>query len=224
MITIPYSIVRNALLIVILISVSLTTACGGGSSKKVNCDDFETQPEAQAYFIANNASNLDRDNDGIACEHLPDKKSSKTALDLNYFVGSYILLGEICEDHVCRAEAIELTIDYNNKIIICSVREKEKSCINELPKPVKPILDSYSFEFDEGTLRFDQNLLGHLRLKLHGDSFYGHQDIYSDSFRFNLNLPDNFHHSLKNNRYFLSSLFGQRVKWSPTDGLVVEYY
>lgn len=41
----------------------------------VNCSDFETQPEAQAFFEANDPENdpyrLDQDGDGIACETLP---------------------------------------------------------------------------------------------------------------------------------------------------------
>jgi hypothetical protein len=38
-----------------------------------NCDDFATQEEAQAYLQQwpSDPSNLDGDNDGIACEHLP---------------------------------------------------------------------------------------------------------------------------------------------------------
>lgn len=39
----------------------------------MNCSDFRSQEEAQAYFEANGPGDpdgLDRDNDGIACESL----------------------------------------------------------------------------------------------------------------------------------------------------------
>ena len=39
---------------------------------KVKCADFKTQKQAQAYFKAKKSGykGLDRDKDGIACEHL----------------------------------------------------------------------------------------------------------------------------------------------------------
>lgn len=49
-----------------------------GSSYAKSCKDFATQAEAQAYFKAHNAKNLDRDNDGVACENgAGGKKSNK---------------------------------------------------------------------------------------------------------------------------------------------------
>lgn len=48
-----------------------------GSHRDMNCSDFATQAEAQAYFEShggsptNNVDGLDRDHDGIACESLP---------------------------------------------------------------------------------------------------------------------------------------------------------
>lgn len=48
------------------------------ANARVSCKQFATQAEAQAYFEANHAKALDRDHDGIACEHLAGgKKSSK---------------------------------------------------------------------------------------------------------------------------------------------------
>ena len=41
-----------------------------------NCSDFDTQPEAQRFFEAQGPSDphrLDRDNDGVACESLPQR-------------------------------------------------------------------------------------------------------------------------------------------------------
>lgn len=53
-----------------------------GSSYAKSCKDFATQAEAQAYFKTHNAKNLDRDNDGIACENgAGGKKSSKKGKD-----------------------------------------------------------------------------------------------------------------------------------------------
>ncbi len=47
------------------------TASAG--AQDLDCDDFATQEEAQANLNANpsDPNNLDRDNDGIACENLP---------------------------------------------------------------------------------------------------------------------------------------------------------
>jgi hypothetical protein len=43
----------------------------------LNCDDFDTQPEAQAEFDSDPSDphGLDGDNDGVACESLPGVSS-----------------------------------------------------------------------------------------------------------------------------------------------------
>ena len=57
---------------VIFIFIAITLpACGGGGSDDVNCSDFAYQQDAQAWHKSNPGSDLDADNDGIACEHLP---------------------------------------------------------------------------------------------------------------------------------------------------------
>ena len=48
----------------------------GKSSDEYNCDDFDTQPEAQSFFLkvggtGNDVNRLDGDKDGEACESLP---------------------------------------------------------------------------------------------------------------------------------------------------------
>jgi hypothetical protein len=48
----------------------------GKQSNDYNCDDFSTQPEAQAFFLKvggtkNDVNRLDGNNDGEACESLP---------------------------------------------------------------------------------------------------------------------------------------------------------
>ncbi|HGO5854080.1 TPA: excalibur calcium-binding domain-containing protein [Mannheimia haemolytica] len=40
------------------------------SAQAVRCSDFNTQAQAQAYMQQYGAYNLDRDRDGVACEHL----------------------------------------------------------------------------------------------------------------------------------------------------------
>lgn len=57
--------------LVLLVCASLSlAACGGGSDDK-DCSDFTYQQDAQAWHNANSDSDLDADNDGIACENLP---------------------------------------------------------------------------------------------------------------------------------------------------------
>ncbi len=53
-----------------------TDASVGKKSDEYNCDDFTTQPEAQAFFtkvggVGNDVNRLDGDKDGNACEGLP---------------------------------------------------------------------------------------------------------------------------------------------------------
>lgn len=55
----------------VVLIMSILTACGGGGSDDADCSDFEYQQDAQAWHIKNPGSDLDADNDGIACEHLP---------------------------------------------------------------------------------------------------------------------------------------------------------
>jgi len=52
---------------------------GGKYTDEYNCTDFTTQPEAQTFFKnaggpTTDTNGLDGDNDGIACESLPDGK------------------------------------------------------------------------------------------------------------------------------------------------------
>lgn len=53
-----------------------TDVTKGKSADKYNCDDFETQPEAQKFFekvggVGNDVNRLDGNKDGEACESLP---------------------------------------------------------------------------------------------------------------------------------------------------------
>lgn len=53
-----------------------TDTVKGKKADDYNCDDFETQPEAQAFFekvggVGNDVNRLDGNKDGEACESLP---------------------------------------------------------------------------------------------------------------------------------------------------------
>ena len=45
------------------------------------CDASAPQPQAQAWFNVTRSARLDGDGDGIACEDLPGKPTTTTALD-----------------------------------------------------------------------------------------------------------------------------------------------
>lgn len=68
-----YLTVLSMLVVAMTASVALAQSRGpSGADGSFNCPDFDTQPQAQAYFEANNPQQdpdgLDRDNDGLACE------------------------------------------------------------------------------------------------------------------------------------------------------------
>ncbi len=51
----------------------------GKKADEYNCDDFKTQPEAQAFFlkvggVGNDVNRLDGNKDGVACQSLPRGK------------------------------------------------------------------------------------------------------------------------------------------------------
>ncbi len=53
-----------------------TDSSAGKPADEYNCSDFETQPQAQAFFeklggTSNDIHRLDGDKDGVACESLP---------------------------------------------------------------------------------------------------------------------------------------------------------
>jgi hypothetical protein len=56
-----------------------TDSTKGKSADQYNCDDFSTQPEAQAFFekvggVGNDVNRLDGNKDGVACQDLPKGK------------------------------------------------------------------------------------------------------------------------------------------------------
>ncbi len=53
-----------------------TDSTKGKGADEYNCDDFDTQPEAQSFYkkvggLGNDLNRLDGDKDGVACESLP---------------------------------------------------------------------------------------------------------------------------------------------------------
>ena len=56
-----------------------TDSANGKKADDYNCDDFSTQPEAQAFFekvggVGNDVNRLDGNKDGVACQSLPKGK------------------------------------------------------------------------------------------------------------------------------------------------------
>lgn len=63
----------------ILVAV-LMMGLTAGAQARVTCKQFATQAEAQAYMQQHGARYLDRDHDGIACEHLTGGKQKAAKL------------------------------------------------------------------------------------------------------------------------------------------------
>lgn len=76
-------VIAASVLIVLVLGVAVVQSYGGSSAtggptphKDVNCSQFATHEQAQAYFVGQGGpkqdpNGLDRDHDGIACEALP---------------------------------------------------------------------------------------------------------------------------------------------------------
>lgn len=62
---------KGCLAQIIIVTLLIAMSCEDSSDCDSNCSDFSSQAAAQAAFDANRSclSNLDRDNDGIACEN-----------------------------------------------------------------------------------------------------------------------------------------------------------
>jgi hypothetical protein len=70
---IKYNKMKQILLIACMALGLTACTCGSSPCEKKNCDDFKTQKEAQEAYDSNKDCyrNLDKDNDGVACESLP---------------------------------------------------------------------------------------------------------------------------------------------------------
>lgn len=61
---------QTQLLLALVLAVATPTA---QAQTSYTCENFLSQPEAQAIFRASRQATLDTDRDGIACEHLPPR-------------------------------------------------------------------------------------------------------------------------------------------------------
>ena len=61
-----------------ILMAALMMGLAAGTQARVVCSQFATQAEAQAYMQQHGARYLDRDHDGIACEHLAGGKRKAT--------------------------------------------------------------------------------------------------------------------------------------------------
>ncbi len=193
--------------------------CGGEGKK--NCDAFATQSEAQAYFEAHNASNLDRDNDGIACEHLPDNQPMENNFDLTYFIGSYSLIGESCGAKGCSIQTAQLEVLSENTIAFCINKNLESNCINNNAAIINVSnIDKYLFLGENLEVKFGYIQNGHVELKSKDTTYYGQSMLQTD-----LSKNGYYHQNgiLLNDdeSYSLSSKAGRVISWSKTDGLVL---
>ncbi len=203
----------------IVLVVILLSSCGGGAGEKKNCEDFSTQPAAQSYFNSNNASNLDRDNDGIACEHLPDNQRMENAFDLTSFIGSYSLIGESCDNGGCSVQVVQLEVLSAKTLSFCVSENLESDCSYENAVVINASnINGNSFLIPNGEVQFGSIDNGHVRLKLNEAAYYGqgvlHTDLLGNGY-YNLNgilLEDH-------EKYSLSSKAGRTVSWDKTNGI-----
>ncbi len=203
------------------ISTVLLFGCGGeGSGSKKNCDAFATQSEAQAYFNKHDASNLDRDNDGIACEHLPDNTIIPEYSSLNSYIGTYTLLGETCSSSSCVPNSITLVIEPDNVISICKTSDILDGCNSNNTETFLVAKNQYSYLYNEGSLKFGSIENSHLSLEYGGSSFYG-QSVLTTETQLNGFYSQEGILINEDSKYQLSSKYGQIVIWDKLDGLTV---
>lgn len=205
---------------VIIVLVLILTACGGEESgSKKNCDAFSTQAEAQAYFNKYNATNLDRDNDGIACEHLPNGSIPPQDISLNNYIGVYTLLGESCEIGVCTPQSVTLNVKSSSYITICTTTKILDGCDASQANKFDISIEDNLYLFDGGKVKFGSLENGHLSLEYKSSSFYGQNVLSTDTYENNMYSQEGI--LIKDKSLSLTSKFGQSVVWNETDGLTV---
>lgn len=62
---------RVQVIIGLLLAFTILLLVGHFHQRKVVCSNFWSQEKAQSFYQENSMAKLDRDKDGIACEHLP---------------------------------------------------------------------------------------------------------------------------------------------------------
>lgn len=204
-------------LIILCICLVAVIGCGNsgeGTSEK-NCDDFSTQREAQSYFEAYNASDLDRDNDGIACESLP--KNNQREQLLTSYIGSYILIGMSCDtEKECIPSSIELDVNSENSISYCINDSIYSSC------DVKNFTSKFEFinnalELPNGSFTLNNEENGHVIFKINNDKYYGHNILETDFSNNGSYLSNGI--LIGNRNISVSSISGQVISWNVETGL-----
>lgn len=198
------------------------SGCGGSESQeKVNCDSFTTQGEAQQYYEKNNASQLDRDNDGIACEHLPKNAYIFSKLSLEDFSGSYTLIGEKCTDNNCDANVVSLDILSDDNFEVCFLEGEDFTCNKKLTfKSHFTDFNNGVLQFEEGEIKFDSIENSHVKLIFNDNIYYGNASV-------NLSYLDKGYYyesgilQKNDGSLHLTSISGRIVSWSKFNGLSV---
>jgi hypothetical protein len=203
---------------VFIVLVLILSACGGSDSKK-NCDAFATQSEAQEYFRSHNASNLDRDNDGIACESLPKNSPTTQLRPLNQLIGTYTLLGENCETEICTPQSVTLNIESNSSISICMTAHILDGCDVSQGSTFDMQVQQNSYLFDEGKLEFGTNEYGHLSMKYKSYYYYGQNVLSTDTYESGMYSQEGI--LINDESLVLSSKFGQSIIWNEENGITV---
>lgn len=89
--------IRRRAVLVVLLLVSLLPVATSAQPASQHCEQYTTQEEAQAEFDADPVTfrDLDDDNDGIACEHLPSTSANEGPSPMPWIIGSAMLVGGI---------------------------------------------------------------------------------------------------------------------------------
>lgn len=207
---------------ILAFAICINGCSDSGSQEKITCESFSTQSEAQSYYEKNNAKQLDKDNDGIACEHLPKNAYPLSKSRLEDFSGSYTLLGEVCSESNCDAQVIQLEINSSHSTLEkCSLENFDLTCNK------KQNIKAYSDEinngillFKEGNIQFGTIESGVVKLNFNDTEFYGHSSLNSN-YSENGYYYENGIVQKQDGSFKLSSNSGRVVSWSKLNGLSV---
>ena len=182
--------------LVFLMSGCDGSSSGGSSSSSgsevnvanVTCSSFATQPEAQQYFETHNASKLDADNDGIACEHLPggllaaNDNTLQDDSDISLYIGDYTLLAMNCGRNSCTAQSVILSIDSEETVTLCVLQNLQSNCDPDRRETYQVLgLQGKVLSFKYGTLKLGTIENGHVDLQFNDTHFYGQNILLTDT-------------------------------------------
>lgn len=220
-----------------IILAGLISGCGGSDEENVdnfsasgsgtNCSSFSTQSAAQSFFNNYNAPQLDADNDGIACEHLPkglllvDDNSATSYTDISLYIGDYTLLGLNCKDEDCRVQPVSLTIDSEQTMTLCLQLDIETSCDSDRRTQHRVLSQvGQMLTIKSGTVELGSVKSGHIKLSFNDDDYYGQHILLTDT------LADgSYNHNgvfrQADGGYRLTSYAGRVIQWQPTNGITI---